>query len=146
MNTLLLINGPNLNLLGSREPDTYGSVTLKSIEAECAAMAQLEGFKLTSFQSNSEHEIVDKIQSAPAEKVAYIIINPAAFTHTSVAIRDSLLAVAIPFIEIHISNIAARESFRTHSYFSDVAEGTICGFGIYGYTLAVKAAMNKLGK
>jgi 3-dehydroquinate dehydratase II len=127
MNTLLLINGPNLNLLGSREPDTYGSVTLKKIEADCAELAQLEGFTLTSFQSNSEHEIVDKIQSAAADKVDYIIINPAAFTHTSIAIRDSLLAVAIPFIEIHISNIAARESFRNNSYFSDVAEGTICG-------------------
>jgi 3-dehydroquinate dehydratase-2 len=144
MNKILLINGPNLNLLGSREPETYGANTLEDIVEECQKVAKREGLTLTSFQSNSENEIVDTIQSAPSIAVDYIIINPAAFTHTSVAIRDALLAVAIPFIEIHISNITARESFRTHSYFSDIADGTICGFGVFGYTLAIKAASNKI--
>ena len=141
MSTLLLINGPNLNLLGSREPDVYGATTLADIEARCAAVASELGHEITCYQSNAEHELIDRVQKAQQDRVDFIIINPGAFTHTSVAIRDALLAVSLPFIELHLSNTQARESFRHHSYFSDVASGTIAGFGPFGYEMAVRAAV-----
>jgi 3-dehydroquinate dehydratase-2 len=139
MANILLLNGPNLNLLGTREPGVYGSTTLADIEQKLAATAQQLGHTLTALQSNAEAELVDHIQQA-AGTVDFIIFNPGAFTHTSVALRDALLAVAIPFIEIHISNVHAREEFRRHSYFSDVAVGTIIGLGPQGYELALLAA------
>jgi len=139
MANILLLNGPNLNLLGTREPGVYGSTTLADIEQKLAATAQQLGHTLTTLQSNAEAELVDHIQQA-AGKTDFIIFNPGAFTHTSVALRDALLAVAIPFIEIHISNVHAREEFRRHSYFSDVAVGTIIGLGAQGYELALLAA------
>ena len=141
---LLLLNGPNLNLLGTREPGVYGAVTLDQIVARGAALAAEFGHHLSAFQSNSEGDLVSRIQEAPATHVALIIINPAAFTHTSVALRDALLAVKIPFIEVHLSNVHARESFRHHSYFSDVAIGTVTGFGATGYELAIRAAAQHL--
>ena len=141
---LLLLNGPNLNLLGTREPGVYGAVTLDQIVARSAALAAEFGHHLSAFQSNSEGDLVSRIQEAPATHVALIIINPAAFTHTSVALRDALLAVKIPFIEVHLSNVYSRESFRHHSYFSDVAIGTITGFGATGYELAIRAAAQHL--
>ncbi len=134
---ILLINGPNLNLLGMREPGIYGSDTLPAIEKRLAEQAVAAGARLTTFQSNSEADIVDRIQRAAAEGVNFIIINPAAFTHTSVAMRDALSAVRIPFIELHLSNVHAREAFRQHSYFSDIALGVICGLGAKGYELAL---------
>jgi len=139
MANILLLNGPNLNLLGTREPGVYGSTTLADIEQKLAATAQQLGHTLTALQSNAEAELVDHIQQA-AGTADFIIFNPGAFTHTSVALRDALLAVAIPFIEIHISNVHAREEFRRHSYFSDVAVGTIIGLGPQGYELALLAA------
>lgn len=139
MANLLLLNGPNLNLLGTREPGVYGNTTLAEIEQTLAASAQQLGDSLTSIQSNSEAELVDHIQKA-AGNVEFIIFNPGAFTHTSVALRDALLAVGIPFIEIHISNVHAREEFRQHSYFSDIAVGTIIGLGPQGYELALLSA------
>jgi 3-dehydroquinate dehydratase-2 len=137
---LLLLNGPNLNLLGSREPDHYGRDTLESIEQRSAAIAADLGHELVSFQSNAEHALVDRIQAARHEGIAFIIINPGAFTHTSIALRDALAAVSIPFIEVHLSNTFAREAFRHHSYFSDIAVGCIVGLGAQGYELAVRAA------
>lgn len=139
MSHLLLINGPNLNLLGTREPDRYGTRTLPQIEAELGQQAQDLGLKLSCFQSNHEGALVDRVQAA-REEVDFILLNPGAFTHTSVALRDALLGVAIPFIEIHLSNVHARESFRQHSYFSDIAVGQIVGLGAQGYTLALTAA------
>ena len=141
---LLLLNGPNLNLLGSREPGIYGSDTLASVERRATELAQAAGHELVAFQSNAEHELVGRIQAAPGEAVGYIVINPGAFTHTSVALRDALLAVRIPFIEIHLSNPQAREPFRHHSYLSDVASGYIAGVGAFGYELAVRAALRQL--
>ncbi len=141
---LLLLNGPNLNLLGTREPGVYGAVTLEQIVARSSALAAEFGHHLSAFQSNFEGELVSRIQEAPATHVALIIFNPAAFTHTSVALRDALLAVKIPFIEVHLSNVYSRESFRHHSYFSDVAIGTITGFGATGYELAIRAAAQHL--
>ncbi len=141
---LLLLNGPNLNLLGSREPGIYGSDTLASVERRATELAQAAGHELVAFQSNAEHELVGRIQAAPGEAVGYIVINPGAFTHTSVALRDALLAVRIPFIEIHLSNPQAREPFRHHSYLSDVASGYIAGLGAFGYELAVRAALRQL--
>lgn len=141
MARLLLINGPNLDLLGQREPGVYGDVSLADIESRCEAVAAESGAGLDSFQSNAEHEIVDRIHQAAGDGVDCIIINPAAFTHTSVAIRDALLAVSLPFIELHLTNTQARESFRHHSYLSDVASGTIAGFGPFGYEMAVRAAV-----
>ncbi len=138
---LLVLHGPNLNLLGSREPAHYGSATLASINARLHAQASAAGHSLTCLQSNAEHELVDAVQHAALEDVAFIVINPAAFTHTSVALRDALLAVAIPFIEIHLSNVHAREPFRRHSYFSDVARGVVAGLGAAGYTYALNAAI-----
>jgi 3-dehydroquinate dehydratase-2 len=146
MAKFLVLNGPNLNLLGSREPKHYGATRLADIEQQLQETAQKSGHELACFQSNAEHELVNRIQAAAAEKIDFIIINPAAFTHTSVAMRDALSAVAIPFIEIHLSNIYAREEFRRHSYFSDVAVGVISGLGAQGYTLALSAAINYLSK
>jgi len=140
MSTLLLINGPNLNLLGSREPDVYGATTLADIEAHSGAVATELGHTLACFQSNAEHELIDRVQQAARDGVDFIIINPGAFTHTSVALRDALLAVDIPFIEIHLSNTFAREEFRHTSFFSDIATACLFGFGAYGYELAVRAA------
>ena len=143
MASLLLINGPNLNLLGTREPDVYGSANLADVEKSLSKLASDAGHELASFQSNAEHEIVDRIQQA-AGTVDFILLNPGAFTHTSVSIRDALLAVAIPFIEIHLSNIFSREKFRHHSYFSDVAAGCIFGLGAIGYELGLQAALHQL--
>jgi 3-dehydroquinate dehydratase-2 len=136
----LLINGPNLNLLGTREPEVYGSTTLDDIEARCVEVAKGLGHELACYQSNAEHELVDRVQQAAKDGVDFIILNPGAFTHTSVALRDAFLAVGIPFIEIHLSNTFAREEFRHHSYFSDIANSCLFGFGAYGYELALQAA------
>lgn len=145
MANLLLINGPNLNLLGTREPQLYGATTLADIEQRCIALAQqLGAHQLACFQSNAEHALLERIHAASAEQVAFIIINPAAFTHTSVALRDALLGVAIPFIEVHLSNIFAREPFRQHSYLSDKAVGVISGLGAQGYAYALQAAHHHL--
>ncbi len=144
MAKLLILNGPNLNLLGEREPGHYGSDTLATINQRLEKAAQGAGHQLSSFQSNAEHELVDRLHAAKKEDVAFIIINPAAFTHTSVAIRDALCATRIPFIEIHLSNVHAREAFRHHSFFSDIAEGVICGLGPIGYELALQAAIKQL--
>ena len=142
---LLLLNGPNLNLLGSREPGLYGVETLATIEKRAAEVARAAGHELLAFQSNAEHELIERVHAAATEAIAYIVINPGAFTHTSVALRDALLAVHIPFIEIHLSNLQRREPFRHHSYFTDVATGLIAGLGAYGYELAVQAAIRQLG-
>jgi 3-dehydroquinate dehydratase-2 len=139
MAQMLLLNGPNLNLLGTREPGVYGSTTLPEIEQALTASASTLGHSLSAFQSNSEAELVDRIQTA-GKDTAFILFNPGAFTHTSLALRDAILAVDIPFIEIHISNVHAREEFRQQSYFSDVALGTIIGLGAQGYGLALQAA------
>jgi 3-dehydroquinate dehydratase-2 len=144
MATILVLNGPNLNLLGSREPGHYGQITLLEIERRLVAQAQDAGHRLVFLQSNAEHALIDAIHAAPMDDVRFILINPAAFTHTSVALRDALLAVAIPFIEVHLSNVHAREPFRAHSYFSDIAAGVICGLGAEGYELALRAALRRL--
>lgn len=141
---LLLLNGPNLNLLGTREPGLYGAVTLEQISARLSQLAAEFGHHLSSFQSNAEAELINRIHEAPATHVAFILFNPAAFTHTSVALRDALLGVKIPFIEVHLSNVHAREPFRQHSYFSDIAVGTITGLGAAGYELALRAAAQQL--
>ncbi len=140
MSDFLLLNGPNLNLLGSREPEVYGATRLDDIEANSIDLAKELGHSLDCFQSNAEHELIDRVQQAAVDGVKFIIFNPGAFTHTSIAIRDAFLAVAIPFIEIHLSNTFAREDFRQHSYFSDIAESCLFGFGAYGYELALYAA------
>jgi 3-dehydroquinate dehydratase-2 len=144
MATILVLHGPNLNLLGDREPEVYGDTTLNDINQVLQQQAQTSGHHLLAVQSNAEYELVERIQDARHEGINYIIINPAAFTHTSVAIRDALLAVAIPFIEVHLSNVYRREEFRRQSYFSDVAEGVICGLGPQGYELALSAAIQNL--
>ena len=144
MARVLLLNGPNLNLLGSREPGIYGADTLESIEKRAAEVAREVGHELASFQSNAEHELIDRIHRAPADGIDFLILNPAAFTHTSVALRDAIAAVRLPFIEVHLSNTHAREPFRRHSYFSDIAVGVIAGFGAFGYELAVRAAARHL--
>lgn len=144
MAKLLVINGPNLNLLGSREPEHYGKSDLDSINQTLIELASNAGHELTCFQSNAEHELVDHIQQGQRDDVAFIIINPAAFTHTSVALRDALAATGIPFIEVHLSNIYRREEFRHHSYFSDMALGVISGLGAQGYELALEAACRQL--
>lgn len=141
---LLLLNGPNLNLLGTREPGLYGAVTLEQISARLSQLAAEFGHHLSSFQSNAEAELINRIHEAPTTHVAFILFNPAAFTHTSVALRDALLGVKIPFIEVHLSNVHAREPFRHHSYFSDIAVGTITGLGASGYELALRAAAQQL--
>ena len=140
MSSFLLLNGPNLNLLGSREPEVYGATTLADIEDRCKALAADRGHELVCFQSNAEHELVDRVHQAANDGVEYIILNPGAFTHTSVALRDAMLAVDIPFIEIHLSNTFAREEFRHNSYFSDIASGCLFGFGARGYELALQVA------
>jgi len=137
---ILLLNGPNLNLLGSREPGIYGQVTLEQVQERLARQATESGHRLTAFQSNAESELIARIHQAAVEAVSFILINPAGFTHTSVALRDALLGVKIPFIEVHLSNVYAREPFRHHSYFSDIAVGTITGLGAIGYELALRAA------
>lgn len=144
MAKILVLNGPNLNLLGTREPEHYGKTALDDINQNLAEQANKAGHALESYQSNAEHELVDRIHQAAADGVAFIIINPAAFTHTSVAIRDALAGVSIPFIEVHLSNIYAREDFRHQSYFSDIAVGVISGLGAQGYELALGAAMKSL--
>ena len=144
MARLLLLNGPNLNLLGSREPDQYGRQTLAEIEQRAKALAAELGHELRAAQSNAEHELIEQIQRAPQEGVRFLIFNPGALTHTSVALRDALLAVKVPFIEVHLSNTAARESFRHHSYFADIAVGSIVGLGALGYEFAVRAAAARL--
>ena len=140
MSAFLLINGPNLNLLGSREPAVYGATSLADIESACIDAANKMGHELDCFQSNAEHELIDRIQKAAVDGVDFIVLNPGGFTHTSVALRDALLAVQIPFIEIHLSNTFAREEFRQISYFSDIANSCLFGFGAYGYQLALMAA------
>ncbi len=144
MSTILVINGPNLNLLGSREPELYGRATLDSIQAQMECTAELAGHRLKFMQSNAEHELVEAVHQAQRNQISFIIINPAAFTHTSIALRDALLGTGIPFIELHLSNVHAREEFRHHSYFSDIAQGVICGFGALGYELALQAAIQRL--
>ncbi|MCX7121528.1 MAG: type II 3-dehydroquinate dehydratase [Gammaproteobacteria bacterium] len=144
MAKILIIHGPNLNLLGTREPNHYGSDRLEDINNLIIQQAAEWDHAITTFQSNAEYQLIERIQQAPHEKTDFIIMNPAAFTHTSIALRDTLLAVAIPFIEVHLSNIMARESFRQHSYFSDIAIGTISGFGATSYKLALLAADNYL--
>jgi 3-dehydroquinate dehydratase-2 len=146
MASLLLINGPNLNLLGSREPGVYGATSLEDVEARLSELAGELGHGIDAFQSNAEHEIVDRIQQAKTNGIDYILLNPGAFTHTSIAMRDALLAVEIPFIEIHLSNVFAREDFRHVSYFSDIAAGCIFGLGAYGYELAMLAASRQLSE
>ena len=145
MANLLLLNGPNLNLLGTREPEIYGHATLADIESGLTALAERDGHRLDCFQSNAEHALVDRIHQAAGDGVDCTIINPGALTHTSVAIRDAFLATAVPFIEIHLSNIHRREPFRRHSYLSDVAAGVIIGLGPTGYRLAYQAALSRLG-
>lgn len=144
MARLLLLNGPNLNLLGSREPQIYGSDTLAAIEKRLRAQARAAGHELSAFQSNAEHELIARIHGAPKARVAFLIFNPGAFTHTSIALRDALLGVSLPFIEVHLSNPRSREKFRRHSYFSDIASGCIVGLGPLGYELALQAAVHKL--
>ena len=144
MATILVLHGPNLNLLGEREPDIYGSTTLNDINLKLEQLALERGHHLLNMQSNAEYELVERIQDARHEGVNYILINPAAFTHTSVAIRDALTATGIPFIEIHLSNTHAREDFRKKSYFSDLAQGVICGLGPQGYEFGLQAALQKL--
>ncbi len=142
--SILVLHGPNLNLLGMREPEHYGHATLDSINDNLKASAQAAGIALESYQSNAEADIVTKIQQLATQKVDFIIINPAAFTHTSVSIRDAISAVSIPFIEVHLSNVFTRESFRHHSYFSDIAVGVISGLGADGYDAALRFAINRL--
>jgi len=141
---VLVLHGPNLNLLGRREPAVYGATTLAEIDAALARRAADAGVQLSSFQSNHEGALVDRVQAAREDGTAFILINPAAFTHTSVALRDALAAVAIPFVEVHLSNVHRREAFRQHSYFSDLAEGVILGLGATGYRLALEFALERL--
>jgi 3-dehydroquinate dehydratase-2 len=144
MARLLLLNGPNLNLLGTREPTLYGADTLASIEKRVTELATKAGHSLTAFQSNAEHELINRIQRCPADGIDFLLFNPGGFTHTSVALRDALLAVKVPFIEVHLSNMYAREPFRQHSYFSDLAVGSVVGLGALGYEFALTAAIERL--
>ena len=144
MASILVLHGPNLNLLGTREPEVCGTSTLDDINRELTDAALSEGHHLLAMQSNAEYELIDRIHSAKQEGINFIIFNPGAFTHTSVALRDAILAVEIPFIEVHLTNVHAREPFRHHSYFSDIAEGVICGLGTQSYLLAFQAAIKKL--
>lgn len=144
--SLLVLHGPNLNLLGTREPSVYGHTTLQQINERLTSLARDAGVRLEAFQSNHEGGLVDRIHAAKEAEVAFIIINPAAFTHTSVAVRDALAAVAVPFVEVHLSNVHRREPFRHHSYFSDVAEAVIAGLGPYGYEAALHFALARIGK
>jgi len=144
MARILLLNGPNLNLLGSREPAIYGSAILADVETKLVAKAHARGHELVAFQSNAEHELIARIHDTQRDRTRFVIINPGAYTHTSIAIRDAFLAVAVPFIEIHITNVFAREEFRHHSYLSGIAVGCIVGLGVLGYELALDAACARL--
>lgn len=144
MTQILVLNGPNLNLLGTREPEYYGSLTLNEIIISMEQLANTLGHTIAHLQSNQEHELIDRVHAAQTDETQFIIINPAAFTHTSVALRDALSGVKIPFIELHLSNVHAREDFRKHSYFSDIALGVISGLGAQGYQLALLAAHEQL--
>jgi len=146
MARILLLNGPNLNLLGTREPAIYGSATLPEIETKLKAQCTAQGHELIAAQSNAEHELIAKVQTAKRDGIGFVIINPGAFTHTSIALRDAFLSVSVPFIEIHLSNVFAREAFRHHSYLSDIAVGCIYGLGPIGYELALQAAIARLIK
>ncbi|QLG87092.1 type II 3-dehydroquinate dehydratase [Chitinibacter bivalviorum] len=141
---ILVLHGPNLNLLGLREPQHYGNTTLDAINQNLIAQGAAQQVEVITFQSNREYELIERIHAAYQEQIAYIVINPAAFTHTSVALRDALAGVKIPFVEVHLSNVHAREAFRHHSYFSDLATGVICGLGAQGYEYALNFAINKL--
>jgi 3-dehydroquinate dehydratase-2 len=143
---ILVLHGPNLNLLGTREPEIYGRQTLADIDAALVQQARSAGHELNCFQSNAEHVLIEHVHQARTDQVALILINPGAFTHTSIALRDALLGVAIPFIELHLSNVHAREPFRRHSYLADIAIGQICGFGPDSYRLALDAAIARLGR
>ena len=144
MAKILVLHGPNLNLLGTREPTVYGHATLAAIDAALATTAQAAGHELASLQANAEHRLIERVHAAANDGTAFILINPAAFTHTSIALRDALAAVAIPFVEVHLSNVHAREPFRRHSYFSDLAVGVVAGFGADSYQLALTAAIKRL--
>jgi 3-dehydroquinate dehydratase-2 len=144
MASILVLHGPNLNLLGEREPEVYGSTRLADIDRELTATAEAAGHALSCLQSNAEHVLVERIHAARGDGTAFILINPGAFTHTSIALRDALAAVRIPFIELHLSNVHAREPFRRHSYLSDLAAGVICGLGVDSYRLALQAALRRL--
>jgi 3-dehydroquinate dehydratase-2 len=146
MARMLLLNGPNLNLLGTREPAVYGSDTLESIEKRAVELARELGHELVTFQSNAEHELIGRIHQARSDGIAFLIVNPGAFTHTSIALRDALAGIGVPFIEVHLSNIHAREPFRRHSYLSDIAVGVIAGLGSFGYEAAVRAAAQRLAR
>ncbi len=146
MATILVLHGPNLNMLGVREPDVYGHESLADINERLQRQAADQGHHLLHLQSNAEYELIERVHEARSEGVDYILINPAAFTHTSVALRDALLASGIAFIEVHLSNVHAREAFRHHSYFSDIAEGVICGLGSLGYDLALQAALTRINR
>jgi 3-dehydroquinate dehydratase II len=144
MSGILVLHGPNLNLLGTREPDVYGRVTLAEIDRRLVERGRAAGVDVRTFQNNAEAPLIERVHAAKSDETAFIIINPAAFTHTSVALRDALAAVAIPFIEVHLSNVHAREPFRKHSYFSDLAVGVISGLGVQSYELALEAALARL--
>ncbi|GGC62920.1 type II 3-dehydroquinate dehydratase [Marinobacter halophilus] len=146
MSTILVLHGPNLNMLGTREPEVYGHETLADIDDRLRETAAQQAHHLLHLQSNAEYELIERVHEARAEGVDFILINPAAFTHTSVALRDAMLASGIPFIEVHLSNVHAREPFRHHSYFSDIAEGVICGLGSQGYDLALQAALHRINR
>ena len=146
MARILLLNGPNLNLLGTREPAVYGTATLQDIETKLKGISLAQGHELIATQSNAEHELIGKIHATRGEQIGFVIINPGAFTHTSIALRDAFLSVSVPFIEIHLSNVFARETFRHHSYLSDIAVGCIYGLGPIGYELALQAAIARLTK
>src|SRR3984885_15247673 len=143
MARILLVNGPNLNLLGTREPEIYGADTLGDIESRASAVARECGHELATFQSNAEHELIERIHLAGRESTDFLILNPGAFPHPSVALRDAIAAVRLPFLEVHLSNVHAREAFRRQSYFSDIAVGSIVGLGAYGYELAVRAVARR---
>lgn len=144
MATILVLHGPNLNLLGTREPAIYGRATLAEIDADLAARAAAAGHRIESLQSNAEHELIDRVQRTRADGTAFVLINPGGLTHTSVALRDAFAAVGVPFIEVHLSNVHAREAFRRQSFFSDIAVGVVCGFGPTSYVLALTAAIERL--
>lgn len=146
MARILVLNGPNLNLLGTREPAVYGTDTLADIVRRLEALAAARGSTVTAFQSNAEHELVEAVQRAKAQATDAIVLNPGAYSHTSIALRDALLAVALPFYEVHLSNVYAREAFRHHSYFSDIAAGVLVGLGPLGYELALEAALRRLAR
>ena len=146
MARVLLLNGPNLNLLGTREPSVYGTDTLEAIEKRTAALAGELGHELLTFQSNAEHELIERVHRAKAEGVVFALVNPGGYTHTSIALRDALLGTGLPFIEVHLSNTHAREAFRRHSYFSDIAVGVVCGLGAFGYEAALRAAAQRLAR